>query len=143
MGYIMKLTQQYKDLFALVARNGAINGEKAMDVIAEKNPEEDLTNTKKMTQDFRDLEDKIEADEELTLLDFIHLWVGASISRTVIAKNVDTWTAVVKAYDEDLIPKLYEVAQSSNDDTKWQELVEEYFCKNLSENSDENKIDKE
>lgn len=139
----MKLTQQYKDLFALVARNGAINGEKAMDVIAEKNPEEDLTNTKKMTQDFRDLEDKIEADGELTLLDFIHLWVGASISRTVIAKNVDTWTAVVKAYDEDLIPKLYEVAQSSNDDTKWQELVEEYFCKNLSENSDENKIDKE
>lgn len=139
----MKLTQQYKDLFALVARNGAINGEKAMDVISEKNPEEDLTNTKKMTQDFRDLEDKIEADEELTLLDFIHIWVGASISRTVIAKNVDTWTAVVKAYDEDLIPKLYEVAQSSNDDTKWQELVEEYFCKNLSENSDENKIDKE
>lgn len=139
----MKLTQQYKDLFALVARNGAINGEKAMDVIAEKNPEEDLTNTKKMTQDFRDLEDKIEADGELTLLDFIHLWVGASISRTVIAKNVNTWTAVVKAYDEDLIPKLYEVAQSSNDDTKWQELVEEYFCKNLSENSDENKIDKE
>lgn len=139
----MKLTQQYKDLFALVARNGAINGEKAMDVIAEKNPEEDLTNTKKMTQDFRDLEDKIYADEELTLLDFIHLWVGASISRTVIAKNVNTWTAVVKAYDEDLIPKLYEVAQSSNDDTKWQELVEEYFCKNLSENSDENKIDKE
>lgn len=139
----MKLTQQYKDLFALVARNGAINGEKAMGVISEKNPEEDLTNTKKMTQDFRNLEDKIEADEELTLLDFIHLWVGASISRTVIAKNVDTWTAVVKAYDEDLIPKLYEVAQSSNDDTKWQELVEEYFCKNLSENSDENKIDKE
>lgn len=139
----MKLTQQYKDLFALVARNGAINGEKAMYVISEKNPEEDLTNTKKMTQDFRDLEDKIEADEKLTLLDFIHLWVGASISRTVIAKNVDTWTAVVKAYDEDLIPKLYEVAQSSNDDTKWQELVEEYFCKNLSENSDENKIDKE
>ena len=139
----MKLTQQYKDLFALVARNGAINGEKAMDVISEKNPEEDLTNTKKMTQDFSDLEDKIESDEELTLLDFIHLWVGASISRTVIAKNVDTWTAVVKAYDEDLIPKLYEVAQSSNDDTKWQELVEEYFCKNLSENSDENKIDKE
>ena len=143
MECILKLTQQYKDLFALVARNGAINGEKAMDVISEKNPEEDLTNTKKMTQDFRDLEDKIEADEELTLLDFIHLWVGASISRTVIAKNVDTWTAVVKAYDEDLIPKLYEVAQSSNDDTKWQELVEEYFCKNLSENSDENKIDKE
>lgn len=139
----MKLTQQYKDLLALVARNGAINGEKAMDVISEKNPEEDLTNTKKMTQDFRDLEDKIYADEELTLLDFIHLWVGASISRTVIAKNVNTWTAVVKAYDEDLIPKLYEVAQSSNDDTKWQELVEEYFCKNLSENSDENKIDKE
>ena len=139
----MKLTQQYEDLFALVARNGAINGEKAMDVISEKNPEEDLTNTKKMTQDFRDLEDKINADEELSLLDFIHLWVGASISRTVIAKNVDTWTAVVKAYDEDLIPKLYEVAQSSNDDTKWQELVEEYFCKNLSENSDENKIDKE
>ena len=139
----MKLAQQYKDLFALVARNGAINGEKAMDVISEKNPEEDLTNTKKMTQDFRDLEDKINADEELSLLDFIHLWVGASISRTVIAKNVDTWTAVVKAYDEDLIPKLYEVAQSSNDDTKWQKLVEEYFCKNLSENSDENKIDKE
>lgn len=139
----MKLTQQYKDLFALVARNGAINGEKAMDVIVEKNPEEDLTNTKKMTQDFRDLEDKIEADEELTLLDFLHLWVGASISRTVIEKNANTWTAVVKAYDEDLIPKLYEIAQSSKDDTKWQELVEEYFCKEVKENSDTNKIDKE
>lgn len=122
------LTKPYQDLLSLVARNGAINGEKAMDTMEKNAPDTDLTNTKKMTEDFRALEDKINnAPGTLNSLDFVHLWVGASLSRMVIQRNIDTWTAVVKAYDEDLIPKLYEVANHSADD-KWTELAEQYFC---------------
>lgn len=136
----MNITEEYKNLFALIARNGAINGEKAMDVVSKKNPDEDLTNTQKMTQDFRDLEDKIYSDvNSLTPMDFIHLWVGASISRTVIQKNVDTWTAVVRAYDEDLIPKLYEVAKEM-DVEKWNELITKYFDKPAEEAIEEKNL---
>lgn len=136
----MNITEEYKNLFALIARNGAINGEKAMDVVSKKNPDEDLTNTQKMTQDFRDLEDKIYSDvNSLTPMDFIHLWVGASISRTVIQKNVDTWTAVVRAYDEDLIPKLYEVAKET-DVEKWNELITKYFDKPAEEAIEEKNL---
>lgn len=135
----MNITEEYKNLFALIARNGAINGEKAMDVVSKKNPNEDLTNAKKMTQDFRDLEDKIYSDvNSLNAMDFIHLWVGASLSRTVIQKNIDTWTAVVRAYDDDLIPKLYEVSKET-DEKKRTELVTKFFEKSQEENSSDEK----
>ena len=39
------ISNQYKELFALVARNGAINGEKAMDVLKNGNPEADIKAT--------------------------------------------------------------------------------------------------
>lgn len=140
---MLNISEEYKNLFALIARNGAINGEKAMDVVSKEKPDEDLTNTKKMTQDFRDLEDKIYNDvNSLAPMDFIHLWVGASLSRTVIQKNIDVWTAVVQAYDNDLIPKLYEVAKASSSEN-WGELVGNYFNIKDEEKSSEEKSSEE
>lgn len=129
---MLNISEEYKNLFALIARNGAINGEKAMDVVSKQNPNEDLTNTQKMTQDFRDLEDKIYNDvNSLVPMDFIHLWVGASLSRVVIQKNIDTWTAVVKSYDNDLIPKLYEVSKETNLEN-WEQMINNFFSEEKS-----------
>lgn len=129
---MLNISEEYKNLFALIARNGAINGEKAMDVVSKQNPNEDLTNTQKMTQDFRDLEDKIYNDvNSLVPMDFIHLWVGASLSRVVIQKNIDTWTAVVKSYDNDLIPKLYEVSKETNLES-WEQMINNFFSEEKS-----------
>jgi hypothetical protein len=81
-----------------------------------------------MRDRFNVLEDKILKNEEpLSLTDFIQLYAGATVSRNIIQKNINTWAAVVKEYDDNLIPKLYEVANES-DDEKRASLIEEYFA---------------
>lgn len=123
------MTKEYKELLALVARNGAINGENAVEWhekgLETKSPDE-KEHLEKTTQKFRELEDKINNDEELGLEDYVLLYVGSIISREILAKNVNTWTAMINEYDTNLIPRLHEVAKEINP-TKREELVEKFF----------------
>ena len=122
------MNKQYQDLFQVVARNGALNSEKAMEDLANKEDnQQEMDVLLDMRNRFNELEDKIlKGEEELTLTDFIQLYAGATVSRNIIQKNINTWTAVVKEYDDNLIPKLYEVANES-DDVKRANLIEDYF----------------
>ena len=120
------ISEQYRELFALVARNGAINGEKAMDVLKKNDADADIKATAEMTDKFRALEDKIRNGEELSGLDYVYLYAGATISREILAKNINTWTAIVNEYDTNLIPKLFEIAKET-DVEKQAKLVEENF----------------
>lgn len=122
------MNKQYQDLFQVIARNGALNAEQAMKKLQEsENKEEEIAVLVDMRDRFNVLEDKIFKNETpLTLTDFIQLYAGATVSRNIIQKNINTWTAVVKEYDENLIPKLYEVANES-DQEKRDSLIEEYF----------------
>ena len=128
------ISNQYKELFALVARNGAINGEKAMEVLTKNNSDADIKATADMTQRFRELEDKINAGEELTGLDYVYLYAGATISREILAKNVNTWTAIIHEYDTNLIPKLFEIAKET-DPEKQAKFVEENFSQEKVDNA--------
>ena len=131
------ISNQYKELFALVARNGAINGEKAMDVLTKNNSETDIKATADMTQRFRELEDKIRNSENLELsgLDYVYLYAGATISREILAKNVNTWTAIIHEYDTNLIPKLFEIAKET-DPEKQTKFIEENFSQEKVDNAE-------
>ena len=122
------MNKQYQDLFQVIARNGALNAEQAMKKVQEsEDKEREIAVLVDMRDRFNVLEDKILKNETpLTLTDFIQLYAGATVSRNIIQKNITTWTAVVKEYDENLIPKLYEVANES-DQEKRDSLIEEYF----------------
>ena len=122
------MNKQYQDLFQVVARNGALNSEQAMKALENsENKEKELEILVDMRNRFNALEDKILAGKEpLTLTDFIQLYAGAVVSRNIIEKNINTWIAVVKEYDENLIPKLYEVSKET-DEEKFASLVDEYF----------------
>lgn len=129
------ISEQYRELFALVARNGAINGEKAMDVLKKENSDADIKATADMTQKFRILEDKLRDGGELTGLDYVYLYSGATISREILAKNINTWTAIVNEYDTNLIPKLFEVAKEV-EPAKQAELVEKFFSQEAIDKSE-------
>ena len=123
------MNKQHQDLFQLVARNGALNAEEAMKNIGIADTEEKTKNISILTEArdaFNALEDKIAKNEELDIKDYIHLYVGAKVSRNIIQKNINTWSAVVKEYDENLIPKLEEVAKEM-DDNKRQALIDDFF----------------
>lgn len=123
------MNKQYQNLFQLVARNGALNAEQAMKNIEASDTEEKDKNIGILTEArnaFNVLEDKIMKNEELVLEDYIRLYAGAVVSRNIIQKNINTWSAVVKEYDENLIPKLQEVA-TEQDATKRGSLLDEYF----------------
>ena len=129
------ISNQYKELFALVARNGAINGEKAMEILTKNNSDADIKATADMTQRFRELEDKINAGEELVGLDYVYLYAGATISREILAKNVNTWTAIIHEYDTNLIPKLFEIAKET-DAEKQNNMVKEFFSQEKVDNAE-------
>lgn len=122
------MNKQFQDLFQVVARNGALNAEQAMKKLQEsEGKEKEIAVLVDMRDRFNVLEDKITKGEEaLTLTDFIQLYAGATVSRNIVQKNINTWTAVVKEYDDNLIPKLYEVANES-DEEKRAALVDEFF----------------
>lgn len=123
------MTQEYKELLEFVAENGAINGEKAIEVTLTEDPEADVDATRRVTESFRKIKDKIHNDEELSQADYALLWVGSNVSKTLIQKNIDKWTAVIHEYEVTLMPRLYAIA-TCRDQDKSQELIEEYFNKN-------------
>lgn len=122
------MNKQYQDLFQMVARNGALNAEKAVEALkGAEDKEKEIEVLVDMRDRFNVLEDKILKNEEpLSLTDFIQLYAGATVSRNIIQKNINTWTAVVKEYDDNLIPKLYEMA-NEKDSEKREALMDEYF----------------
>lgn len=125
------MTQEWKDLLALVAQNGAINAEQAMDITKEQDPTADISTLIQMRDKFEDLKDKINNDEPLMGMDFVNLWTGASISCAIIEKNIKTWQAVVNTYQNTLLPKLYEIANLAAEPDKQKEMFENFFSKNI------------
>lgn len=125
------MTQEWKDLLALVAQNGAINAEQAMDITKEQDPTADISTLIQMRDKFEDLKDKINNDEPLMGMDFVNLWTGASISCAIIEKNIKTWQAVVNTYQNTLLPKLYEIASLAAEPDKQKEMFENFFSKNI------------
>lgn len=125
------MTQEWKDLLALVAQNGAINAEQAMDITKEQDPTADISTLIQMRDKFEDLKDKINNDEPLMGMDFVNLWTGASISCAIIEKNIKTWQVVVNTYQNTLLPKLYEIASLAAEPDKQKEMFENFFSKNI------------
>ena len=123
------MNKQYRELFQLVARNGALNAENAMKAISEDKEQDhskeiaSLTSTRDM---FNNLEDRLLASEEIAFQDYVLLYAGAVVTRNLVQKNINTWTAIVKEYDENLIPKLTEVTHES-DEIKRKTLIEDFF----------------
>lgn len=113
----------------MVARNGALNGENAVAAMKndkENDHEKEIASVLSTRDMFNKLEDKLLAGGELEIADYILLYAGAMVTRNTVQKNINTWTAIVKEYDENLIPKLTEVAQET-DPVKRQTLIEDFF----------------
>ena len=121
------MNKQYQELFQVVARNGALNAEKALEALGNNaEHEKEIEVLIEMRDRFNTLEDKILKGEELIVTDYVQLYAGAMVSRNIIQKNIDTWTAIVKEYDDNLIPKLYEISTADSDATR-EDLIEQYF----------------
>ena len=122
------MNKQYQELFQVVARNGALNAEQAMKAMENvEDKKKEITLLTEMRNRFNILEDKIlKGEKELDVMDYIQLYAGAVVSRNIIQKNINTWTAIVKEYDDNLIPKLQEIAKETNEE-KRASLIDEYF----------------
>lgn len=121
------ISKKYNELFQLVAQNAAMNAERAAELTKEADPNANLEPTYTMRDKFVALKDKLEANEELAMEDYANLWIGASVTRGLLMNNINKWTAVVKEYDENLLPKLYAIALEKDAD-KRQQMMEESFA---------------
>jgi hypothetical protein len=105
-----------------------LNAENAITALkTQESNREEITSLLKIRDEYAKLETKIlESNEELDLKDYILLYTGGIVSRNIICKNIETWTAVVKEYDDNLLPKLKEVT-GTVDKEKRELLIEEFF----------------
>ena len=122
------LSKENKELLSLIAQNGAITAENSADMMLKEKPEADLAGVYSMRDSFLAIKDKIEADEPLTRLEWVHLWTGAQVTKAIHVKNIEKWSAVVFEYENNLIPKLFEISKAENHE----ELVDKYFSENLT-----------
>lgn len=121
------MNKQYQQLFLVVARNGALHSEQLTDTLKkEEGHEKEIETALFMRDKFNRLEDKILADEELSWEDYIQLYMGAVVCRNTLQGNINTWTAIVNEYDNNLIPKLEEISRET-DATKRLTLIEDFF----------------
>lgn len=121
------MNKQYQDLFQAIARNGALNAEKAIEVLEANNEKsKEINILLDMRDKYNELEDKITNGDELNFADYIQLYAGAMVTRNIFEKNIASLTKVLQEYDNNLIPKLKSVALEMDKD-KRQELIEDYF----------------
>lgn len=121
------MNKQYRELFQVIARNGALNAENALKVINTEERPEDVKLLIEMRDRYGVLEDKIMAGkEELEITDYIQLYAGAVVSKEIIQKNINTWSTIVKEYEDNLIPKLHDVATAKSNEEK-EALIEQFF----------------
>lgn len=116
------MKNEVRQLLMFAARNGAIVAENCL----EANPED----REELVLDIRNrmdaVETKLENNQELTAEDWIMLYTAALTSKEVIAKNAHTYAAVVKEYEDNLIPKLHKIAAAASDEQR-QEFIADYF----------------
>lgn len=116
------MKNEVRQLLTFVVRNGAIVAENCL--IA--NPEDRADIVNDMRNKMNTVEDKLENNQELDVEDWIMLYTAALTSKEVIAKNAHTYAAVVKEYEDNLIPKLHKIATATSDEQR-QEFIEDYF----------------
>ena len=120
------MNKQYRELFQMVARNGAINAEKALENLKPEQGSKEYDSLITMRDSFNIIEDRLlNGDDKLDHVDYVKLYAAAIVTKNLMQKNIDTWIAVVKEYDENLIPKLQEIGTS--DASEFESLVDEYF----------------
>lgn len=110
-------------LLKFVARNGAIVAENCLEV----NPGDREEVIMDMRNKMAAVEDKLENNEELETEDWIMLYTAALTAKEVIAKNAHIYAAVVKEYEDSLIPKLHKVAAAASNEQR-QDFIQDYFC---------------
>lgn len=133
------LKEEFKNLFIMLVRNGQICGENAIDVFhTEKGDalteedKESLEQTKRTIENYRAIEDKLLADEPLTILEYNYLYIAAKIAVLPLQKTVARWSAVLNEYENNLIPNLEKVLLLDDDQDKSDaiaKLFEETFEK--------------
>ena len=124
------ISKKYQELVTLVARNAVLNSERAAELTKEADPNANLEPTYKMRDKFSLLEEKISNNESLSMEDYANLWIGASITRGLLMNNINKWTAVVKEYDEDLLPKLYAIALEKDSEAREKLMTESFSAEN-------------
>lgn len=120
------MNKQYRELLATCALNAAIVGENAVEAEEKQNPEKDNSASIEMIEEFRDMHARLVHGEDLEVSDYAKLWVGTTVAVRTLQKNINTWTAVVKEYQDKVLPHLYEIAMTE-DKEKAYGLIKEYF----------------
>ena len=112
------MESKYLNLFKELARATAVTAEQVMDYNHNQNDEQGLKTAETMRDDFQKLYDKL-ADEKfdgiLTKAEYAKLLVGAYIINNNLRTKVAELKKSIQGYEEELIPRLQKIIDSSED----------------------------
>ena len=112
------MESKYLNLCKELARATAVTAEQVMDYNHNQNDEQGLKTAETMRDDFQKLYDKLtdeKFDGTLTKAEYAKLLVGAYIINNNLRTKVAELKKSIQGYEEELIPRLQKIIDSSED----------------------------
>ena len=122
------MDKKYIDLFKGLAQATAASAEQVMDYDRAKGDEKGLETATTMRDDFQDLATRIDTTEYvITKSDVAKLLVGAMIQANQLQDRINNLKKAMTGYQSDVIPKLQEILDKSENDEDALKLANEKF----------------
>lgn len=108
------MNEQYIKLLSLVALTASGIAEQVMEQNKKDGKLQEYGNSKKMRDNYLDIKAKLDEGKELDKNDFANLYIAAGLVTRQLEAKVMRDQQVVKAYQEDLMPKLLDCSKGKN-----------------------------
>lgn len=125
------MNEKYLELFRGVCQATEILAERVLDYSKTKNDEKTVETSEVMRQDYSSLHDRLRAEdfnpETLTKSDFIKFYVGVLIVINNMQDQIDTLNKSINGYKIDVMPKLQQIVNGTENDEEARKLANELF----------------
>jgi hypothetical protein len=108
------MSEQYFKLFSLIAHTGANIAEQVMEQNKKEGKVNEYKTSKKMRDDYLELKTKMDNKEAPIETDFSQLYIAAGLVVQQLEAKLAKDQLVIKAYREDMMPKLLECMKGGN-----------------------------
>lgn len=132
--------EKYIKLFESLAESTAVSAEQVMDYDAEKGDKKGYETAQILRENYEDLKTRIHEagnDYILNKTDAARLIVGTIIIINQLQDKVKAMQNAIDGYKNDLLPKLQEIVDNTEDDEAATKMANEKF--NIKENKEEEK----
>lgn len=124
------MDKNYVKLFEEISRTIDVLSAEVIDFNRQSNDDKGVAAAEGMQENYKNLRNKILANEQLSHADFAKLLIGAMIVSQQLERRIETEKTALEGYKIDIIPKLQRILNECETEEETQNLSEKIFTIN-------------